>query len=130
MGELAALVSVYETMLLAHETMATVDDGGVLWPSRTALYAAMALQSELNGRMLEIVREPGGTVALASTVVDHVGTPDWDPEALGDTANLAAVSRSLAVNDYRARNVPALLARTAGAPADRNAVWRMPDPHA
>src|SRR6202045_1282573 len=57
MGELAALVSVYETMLLAHETMSSIDADGVLWPSRTALYGAMALQSELNGRMLEIVRE-------------------------------------------------------------------------
>jgi 4-hydroxyphenylacetate 3-monooxygenase len=56
MGELAALVSVYETMLLAHETMAPIEDG-VLWPSKTALYSSMALQSELNGRMLEIIRE-------------------------------------------------------------------------
>ena len=37
--------------------MGTVDNTGVLWPSVTALYAAMALQSELNGRMLEIIRE-------------------------------------------------------------------------
>ena len=37
MGELAALVSIYEGMLLAHETAATIEDG-VLWPSRTALY--------------------------------------------------------------------------------------------
>src|SRR6201997_882753 len=60
MGELAALVSVYETMLLAHEVTAPIDKAGVLWPSRTALYSAMALQSELNGRMLEIIRELTG----------------------------------------------------------------------
>src|SRR3954447_7347458 len=35
MGELAALVSVYESMLLAHETMSSIDADGVLWPSRT-----------------------------------------------------------------------------------------------
>ena len=70
MGELAALVSIYESMLLAHETMAPIDDDGVLWPSRTALYAAMALQSELNGRMLEIVRELAGAamITLPSSV--------------------------------------------------------------
>src|SRR5262249_55453368 len=56
MGELAALATVYESMLLAQEVAATIEDG-VLWPSRTTLYAAMALQSELNGRMLEIIRE-------------------------------------------------------------------------
>ena len=53
MGELASLVTVYESMLLAHEIAAPIEDG-VLWPSKTILYAAMALQSEFNGRMLEI----------------------------------------------------------------------------
>jgi 4-hydroxyphenylacetate 3-monooxygenase len=72
MGELAALVSVYESMLLAHETMSSVDTDGVLWPSRTALYGAMALQSELNGRMLEIVRELTGAamITLPSSLHD------------------------------------------------------------
>ncbi len=72
MGELAALVSVYESMLLAHETMSSIDTDGVLWPSRTALYGAMALQSELNGRMLEIVRELTGAamITLPSSVHD------------------------------------------------------------
>src|SRR5436190_11818610 len=72
MGELAALVSVFESMLLAHETMSSIDADGVLWPSRTALYGAMALQSELNGRMLEIVRELTGAamITLPSSVRD------------------------------------------------------------
>src|SRR5262245_65475822 len=71
MGELPALLSVYETMLLAQETVATVQDG-VLWPSRTALYSAMALQSELNGRMLEIIRELSGSalITLPSSAED------------------------------------------------------------
>jgi 4-hydroxyphenylacetate 3-monooxygenase len=72
MGELAALVSVYETMLLAHETVGTIDAKGVLWPSVTALYSAMALQSELNGRMLETVRELTGAamITLPSSLKD------------------------------------------------------------
>jgi 4-hydroxyphenylacetate 3-monooxygenase len=65
MGELAALVSVYESMLLAQETAAVIDDNGVLWPSKTALYSAMALQSELNGRMLEIIRELAGSAMIS-----------------------------------------------------------------
>jgi 4-hydroxyphenylacetate 3-monooxygenase len=64
MGELAALVSVYESMLLAQEVAATIDADGVLWPSRTTLYGAMALQSELNGRMLEIIRELAGSAMI------------------------------------------------------------------
>src|SRR3954468_12677772 len=56
MGELAALASIYEGMLLAHETNAPVRDG-VLWPSVVTLYAAMAMQAEFNGRMLETIRE-------------------------------------------------------------------------
>ena len=59
MGELVAFVSIYEAMLLAHETAAPIEDG-VFWPSGIALYAAMALQSEFNGRMLEMIRELAG----------------------------------------------------------------------
>jgi 4-hydroxyphenylacetate 3-monooxygenase len=72
MGEVAALVSVYETMLLAHETIGPVDDKGVQWPSVTALYSAMALQSELNGRMLETIRELTGSamITLPSSLKD------------------------------------------------------------
>jgi 4-hydroxyphenylacetate 3-monooxygenase len=76
MGELVALVSIYESMLLAHEVMGTVKDG-VLWPSPTAYYAASALQSEFNGRMLEIIREMAGAafITLPSSVADF-GNPE------------------------------------------------------
>jgi 4-hydroxyphenylacetate 3-monooxygenase len=72
MGELAAWVSVYEHMLLAHEVTAVIDKDGVLWPSKSALYSAMALQSELNGRMLEIIRELSGAamITLPSSLRD------------------------------------------------------------
>src|SRR5262249_44313718 len=48
------------------------DENGVLWPSKTSLYAAMALQSELNGRMLEIIRELTGAamITLPSSLHD------------------------------------------------------------
>src|SRR5882757_7272306 len=71
MGEVAALVTVYETMLLAHETTGPLKDG-VLWPSVTTLYSAMAMQSEFNGRMLEMVRElaGGAFITLPSSLAD------------------------------------------------------------
>ena len=68
MGELAALVSIYEAMLLAHETMAPIEDG-VLWPSKITLYSAMAMQSEFNGRMLEMIRELAGVGLHHAAVV-------------------------------------------------------------
>src|SRR5215510_181983 len=72
MGELAAWVSIYEHMLLSHETAAVIDADGVLWPSKSGLYSSMALQSELNGRMLEIIRELAGSalITLPSSVRD------------------------------------------------------------
>src|SRR5205809_2956789 len=51
MGELAAWVSIYEHMLLSHETTAVVDNDDVLWLSRSGLYSAMALQSGLKRRL-------------------------------------------------------------------------------
>jgi 4-hydroxyphenylacetate 3-monooxygenase len=74
MGELAALVTIYEGLLLSHETSAPIKDG-VLWPSVVTLYAAMAMQSEFNGRMLEIVRE-----LVSSSVISQ-------PSALADFEN-------------------------------------------
>jgi 4-hydroxyphenylacetate 3-monooxygenase len=72
MGELAALVSIQENMLLSHETVASIDANGVLWPSRTALYGFMAMQSEFNGRMLEMIREMAGAafITLPSSAKD------------------------------------------------------------
>jgi 4-hydroxyphenylacetate 3-monooxygenase len=76
MGELCSLVSIYEAMLFAHETMGTIEDG-VFWPSRTAYYAASAMQSEFNGRMLEIIREMAGAafITLPSSDADF-GNPE------------------------------------------------------
>ncbi|MDM0065236.1 4-hydroxyphenylacetate 3-hydroxylase N-terminal domain-containing protein [Variovorax sp. J31P207] len=72
MGELTSLVSIVENMLLAQEVAAEKDSNGVLWPSRTALYSIMALQSELNARMVEIIRELSGAgmITLPSSYKD------------------------------------------------------------
>jgi 4-hydroxyphenylacetate 3-monooxygenase len=72
MGELAALVTIVDSMLQAHEVTATIDANGVLWPSRATLYSVMAMQSEINGRMLEIIRELAGAamITLPSSVRD------------------------------------------------------------
>jgi 4-hydroxyphenylacetate 3-monooxygenase len=81
MGELTAWVAIVETMLQAHETVATIDEDGVLWPSRSALYAVMALQSQINPRVIDIVRELTGTamVTLPSSARDFA-----NPQAAAD----------------------------------------------
>jgi 4-hydroxyphenylacetate 3-monooxygenase len=81
MGELAAYASIVEGMLQAQETMASHDEDGVLWPSKVALYSVMALQSEINPHMIDIVRELTGSamVTLPSSSQDFS-----NPEAAAD----------------------------------------------
>lgn len=78
LGELAALASIYEGLLLAHETNAPVKDG-VLWPSVVTLYAAMAMQSEFNGRMLEIIRE----LVSSSVISQPSSAADFENPEIG-----------------------------------------------
>lgn len=81
MGELAAYASIVEQMLLAHEVSATIDDNGVLWPSKPALYSVMALQSKINAHMIDIVRELTGAamISLPSSSADFA-----NPQMLAD----------------------------------------------
>jgi 4-hydroxyphenylacetate 3-monooxygenase len=64
MGELAAYASIIENMLYSHESISTIDADGVLWPSKTALYSVMALQSQINPHMIDIVRELTGAAMI------------------------------------------------------------------
>jgi 4-hydroxyphenylacetate 3-monooxygenase len=64
MGELAAYASIVDGMLKAQEGMSSFDDEGVLWPSAVALYAVMALQSEINPKVFDIVREITGSAMI------------------------------------------------------------------
>ena len=74
MGELASIVSIVENMLLSHETTGPIDADGIAWPSsrRGFIPVMCAVQSELNGRMLEKVRELAGAamITLPSSVRD------------------------------------------------------------
>src|ERR1700761_2546254 len=72
MGELAAYASIVENMLVSHETVGPIDEDGVVWPSKSALYAVMALQSQINPHMIDIVRELTGAamISLPSSVKD------------------------------------------------------------
>ena len=73
MGELAAYASIVDGMLKSQETMATFDDEGVLWPSKASLYAVMSLQSQINPKMVDMVREltGAGMLTVPSSIRDE-----------------------------------------------------------
>jgi 4-hydroxyphenylacetate 3-monooxygenase len=73
LGEMAALASIVEIMVEAQETRATVDENGVVWPSRLALYSVMALQSDLNPKLIDMARDlsGGAMIMLPSSHLDY-----------------------------------------------------------
>jgi 4-hydroxyphenylacetate 3-monooxygenase len=81
LGEMAALAAIVENMVLAQESAATIDEEGAVWPSKTALYAVMALQSELNPRIVDMARElaGGAMIMLPSSIKDFE-----NPESAAD----------------------------------------------
>jgi len=100
LGEMAALASIVELMITAQETQATIDEEGVLWPSRAALYAVMALQSEINPRIIDIARELAG----GSLVMLPSSQRDFD-----DPAMAADLARYVASPGFPAKERVALL---------------------
>jgi 4-hydroxyphenylacetate 3-monooxygenase len=72
LGEMAAFATIVEGMIRAQETEATIDSEGTVWPSKAALYSVMALQSEINPRLNNTLRElaGGSIIMLPSSVKD------------------------------------------------------------
>ena len=69
LGELAALATTVEALLIASETNPTMDQFGVVRPDPRFLYAAIAQQSETYPRVIQIMRElvGGGVLQLPSS---------------------------------------------------------------
>jgi 4-hydroxyphenylacetate 3-monooxygenase len=77
LGEMAAYATIVDSMLLAQETQASVDSEGVVWPSKTALYSVMALQSEINPKLLNIARElAGGSIIMLPSTAKDFDNPE------------------------------------------------------
>lgn len=81
-------------------------------------------------RILEFleVAGPKPSIAIVSTVVDHGSPAAWSADALDDVANIAALSRTLAANDYHFRGGEPRGIRLDSSPDVRNVVWQLPDP--
>ena len=77
LGEMAAFATIVDSMLQAQETQATVDADGTVWPSKAALYAVMALQSEINPRLMNTARElAGGSIIMLPSSVNDFDDPE------------------------------------------------------
>jgi 4-hydroxyphenylacetate 3-monooxygenase len=77
LGEMAAYATIVESMLQAQETQASIDSEGVVWPSKTALYAVMALQSEINPKLLNMARElAGGSIIMLPSTAKDFDNPE------------------------------------------------------
>jgi 4-hydroxyphenylacetate 3-monooxygenase len=87
LGEMAAIASIVEIMMEAQELRATVDEGGVVWPSRVALYSVMALQADLNPKLIDMARDlsGGAMIMLPSSHLDFE-----NPETAGDLERYVA----------------------------------------
>jgi 4-hydroxyphenylacetate 3-monooxygenase len=72
LGEMAAFATIVDCMVRAQENEATIDDEGTVWPSKKALYAVMSLQSEINPRLNNTLRElaGGSIIMLPSSIKD------------------------------------------------------------
>jgi 4-hydroxyphenylacetate 3-monooxygenase len=72
LGEMAAFATIVDSMVRAQETEATIDHEGTVWPSKKALYAVMSLQSEINPRLNNALRElaGGSIIMLPSSIKD------------------------------------------------------------
>ena len=72
LGGMAAFATIVDSMVRAQETEATIDDDGTVWPSKKALYAVMSLQSEINPRLNNTLRElaGGSIIMLPSSIKD------------------------------------------------------------
>jgi 4-hydroxyphenylacetate 3-monooxygenase len=77
LGEMAAFATIIESMIFAQEAQATIDAEGTVWPSKAALYATMALQSEINPRLMDIARElAGGSIIMLPSSIKDFQSPE------------------------------------------------------
>lgn len=70
LGEIASMVSVVESGVLAAEHMAAPDAAGMYRPDVSSVYGAMGLQSEIYPRVIHLLREliGGGVLQVPSSV--------------------------------------------------------------
>jgi hypothetical protein len=100
--------------------------GSGFWQITTASHIDWPQQA----RLIELLAVPGG-LAIACTVIDSASPADYRAAEDGSPAQLAALSRELAANDWQVRDlITADAGRGAGTPADRNVILTLDWPRA
>jgi len=79
------------------------------------------------GRVIEIVKEDDGQIAIAATAIDHKGDIDWHGKEL-NYLTMAGISRSLAGNDWQYRDDVFPRPSDEYEASVKNVVWRIADP--
>jgi metallophosphoesterase (TIGR03767 family) len=79
------------------------------------------------GRIIEIVKEDDGQIAIAATAIDHKGDIDWHGKEL-NYLTMAGISRSLAGNDWQYRDDAFARPSEEYETSVKNVVWRITDP--
>jgi metallophosphoesterase (TIGR03767 family) len=102
----------------------TRNDGSTFLELTTASHIDWPQQS----RIIEIIKEKGN-IAIASTIIDHLGHLDWQDREL-DYLTMAGISRQIALNDWQKRDEIKQASLGQGSKEDRNIVWRVSDPFA
>jgi hypothetical protein len=78
------------------------------------------------GRIVELIRS-GGSLVVATTMLDHAGDAPWGGDAAGVDA-IAGLSRELAANDWQWRRDPLEEHPRSGRVEDRNTLLYLADP--
>lgn len=83
LGELASLVSLVESAVVAAEATAEADDAGLMVPGKRALYGVMGLQAELYPRVMSILRElAGSNVTQPPATIADLESEEFGPDLL------------------------------------------------
>jgi hypothetical protein len=124
--ELSSMLQGHSSLVLwlnGHTHAAAVTPHGSWWE----VTAPSLIDFPQQGRIVELLRSQGGELTIATTMLDHVGELPWSG-GVKSIAEIAGLSRELAVNDWQRRTTDFADQRRAGTLTDRNVLLRLPDP--
>ncbi len=127
--EVDALLDAHPSVLLwlnghTHITRITSHSGRHPWWEVTT---PSLIDYPQQGRVVELLRSPTGTITVATTMLDHVGELPWSGH-VDSVRAMAGLSRQLAANDWQFRPDDFEQHPLAGAARDRNVLLHLPDP--
>jgi metallophosphoesterase (TIGR03767 family) len=127
-AEFAALLDRHHSVVLwlnGHTHRTEVVPHGTFWE----VTAPSLIDWPQEARVVELLRGDDGSLTVAATMLDHVGSAPW-AGSVDSVQELAGLSRELAANDWQWRGLPLEEHPRAGAGDARNVALLSPDPWA